>query len=89
MKINCDGSFKQEIEQAGTRVILRDHKGKVSAGSNIVFAADSTLVAEAYALKEGGNLALQSNLQQVEIETDSSIVFSEITNCGRTKHWKI
>ncbi|XVE81616.1 hypothetical protein DITRI_Ditri15bG0079400 [Diplodiscus trichospermus] len=85
IKINCDGSFKPSLGKIGFGVVIRDHDGLLLDEKNGVVNADCPLVVETQAIKEGTHLALMKKLDDVEIETDSPLVYSDIVSTGKGK----
>ena len=59
-KVNCDVAFKKDVQRVGVRIIVRDHKGRVSAET----------IASYYAAQ----LCNQMGLQRVILEGDAKTV---------------
>ncbi|XVE81524.1 hypothetical protein DITRI_Ditri15bG0071400 [Diplodiscus trichospermus] len=79
-KINYNASYRKANGKAHFGVIIRDHAGRLLDGVNDNIEADCALVAKAWAVREGINLALNRNLYKVIFEMDSTIVCSEINS---------
>ncbi|XVE77715.1 hypothetical protein DITRI_Ditri13aG0085300 [Diplodiscus trichospermus] len=61
IKINCDGSFLPTNGNASIGVVIQDHHGRLIDGLNREIKAESALVAEAWAVLEGINLAVEKS----------------------------
>ena len=70
-------------------IVVRNNECKLVDGIYAKVKADSALVAEALAVREGFKLAIAKDYRKVEIEMDSLIVYSKITKIRKEKQWKI
>jgi ribonuclease HI len=75
IKLNTDGSFRQESGIGGGGAVLRDHHGRFIAGSCHFFPACSDPErAELLACRQGLRLAMERGEQRVILEVDSTNV---------------
>ena len=88
-KINCDGGFKKESDEAGIGVVMRNAEGKLVDGYYGKVKADSVLVVEAKAVKRGVKLAIEKNYHKVIVKMDSKIVHDEIVKEKMEINWRI
>ena len=58
-KVNCDGAFDSMTKATGTSIIVRSSEGAVVDGINGKKMADSVLMAETMALKDGIGLVIE------------------------------
>jgi hypothetical protein len=80
VKLNCDGSFKQEDGTAGAGMILRDDTGKVIfSACRQLFNCEDPFEAEAKACEEGIRLASQWSEKPVMVELDCSALIGAIS----------
>jgi hypothetical protein len=71
LKINVDAAFSEDTGDAAIGVIARDHLGHISLAASIVIDKCSDAEeAEACAIREGLNLAVEYNLKPNAIESD-------------------
>ncbi|OMO55834.1 hypothetical protein COLO4_35856 [Corchorus olitorius] len=61
LKLNCDGAFKDGTEDCGIGAVIRDADAKVIAGLNKSVNTNSSIMAEALAVREGLELAEYEN----------------------------
>jgi ribonuclease HI len=66
-----DGAWDNSSSFAGSGVIIRDSLGNFIAGSSIIHKVSSAIEAEAFALVDGIQLAVQLNQDNVILESDS------------------
>ncbi|MQL72013.1 hypothetical protein Taro_004346 [Colocasia esculenta] len=79
LKLNVDGAFMKTSGRAGGGGILRDHEGNMCwAFSRAYHDLNSSLAAEAMAIKDG--LSICCNKGVTEVETDSLNLFQILTN---------
>ncbi|RYR36428.1 hypothetical protein Ahy_A09g041389 [Arachis hypogaea] len=71
LKVNSDAAFSIGTKTGATASVIRDHTGKILGGSATVIQANSSLSAEAQALREAVILVENLNIQRTIIETDS------------------
>nr|XP_025703912.1 uncharacterized protein LOC112805796 [Arachis hypogaea] len=71
LKVNSDAAFSIGTKTGATASVIRDHTGKILGGSATVIQANSSLSAEAQALREAVILVENLNIQRAIIETDS------------------
>ncbi|RYR68791.1 hypothetical protein Ahy_A03g015257 [Arachis hypogaea] len=71
LKINSDALFSSGTKSGATASVIKDHTEKILGGSASVIQANSSLSAEAQAVREAVILAENLNIQNVIIETDS------------------
>ena len=88
-KINCDGGFKKESDEAGIGVVVRNAEGKLVDGYSGTVKADNVLVVEAKAVKRGVKLAIEKNYHKVIVEMDSKTVHDEIVKEKMERNWRI
>ena len=89
IKINSDGAFDMNNKEAGSGVIARSSEGKFVAGTNRKFTAGSAVQAEAMAVKDAVNLAIERKFQKVCFEMDSKELILVLTNKCSNIDWKI
>ena len=88
-KINCDGALDLKTKEAGAGVIVRDYKGEVVDGKCRRGMAESPLMAEALAVREGVFLALEKKWQKIEIEIDSRELYNGLIMNYKQMDWRI
>ena len=67
-----DAAYSDNLRQGGTGVGMRDHNGKLLKAQAIWYEfAASALVMEAFAVRDGVQLALDRGIREVEVETDA------------------
>ena len=78
-KVNVDGAVFAHIQQAGVVVVIRNHKGKVTAAmSKRIHQVLGPLEIEAKAMEEGISFACDVGIREVVLECDSKIVFDAL-----------
>ncbi|XP_062014653.1 uncharacterized protein LOC133731252 [Rosa rugosa] len=87
VKINVDAAWSDASKACGLGVVLRDHPGAVVGGSIRSDMCGSALVAEAKAILDGVNYALQHDITKVIVESDALEVVSEIQSKRKNKNW--
>lgn len=81
LKINFDGSFKQETMQGTWGFIIRNHEGSaVLAGTGNLGAVHGALLAETMACKQALEAAEHFGMSHIVIETDSTLLKEAITS---------
>ena len=81
--MNCDGVYKEIIKgsrqkSAGIGVIIKDENGRVVTGMSKKVEVNSSLKAEATAMREGILLAEAVGIKKVVMETYSKVLFKEL-----------
>ena len=72
VKINVDAAFSKVTREGRTGIGIRDHNGKLLRGQAIWYeSAYNALAMEAYAVRDGIQLAIDVGIHEVTIETDS------------------
>ncbi|MQM14351.1 hypothetical protein Taro_047283 [Colocasia esculenta] len=72
LKLNVDGAFNMTLGTAGGGGILRDHKGNMCcAFAKPYYGLESSLAAEAFALRDGLSICCSKGVYEVLVETDS------------------
>ncbi|MQM14076.1 hypothetical protein Taro_047005 [Colocasia esculenta] len=72
LKLNVDGAFKGTSGEAGGGGILRDHEGNMcSAFAKAYYGLNSSLAAEALALRDDISIYCRTGASEVLVETDS------------------
>ncbi|MQL86535.1 hypothetical protein Taro_019068 [Colocasia esculenta] len=72
LKLNVDGAFKGTSGEAGGGGILHDHEGNMcSAFAKAYYGLNSSLAAEALALRDGISICRRMGASEVLVETDS------------------
>ncbi|MQL68861.1 hypothetical protein Taro_001149 [Colocasia esculenta] len=81
LKLNVDGAFMMTSGRAGGGGILRDHEGNMCwAFAWTYHVLNSSLAAEAMALKDGLSICCSKGVTEVRVETDSLNLFQLFTN---------
>jgi len=81
LKINFDGAFRRETQEAACGFIIRNHLGEsVPAGAANISPAMDALAAETTACLFALEFAERHGISRVELETDSSQVREAITS---------
>ncbi|WMV59346.1 hypothetical protein MTR67_052731 [Solanum verrucosum] len=83
IKLNVDGSFKQNTTNGGTGGILRDHLGNWIAGFSCKVKEVNAHHAEILALLHGLSLAKRLNINRFHMETDSQVLINNIKSNTR------
>ena len=89
VKVNGDSAFSQKSERAGIGVVIRDDEGALMDGVGGEVKADSALMTEALACREGLKLAVNRKYAKVEIEMDLEVLFSYLTKPRIISVWKL
>lgn len=89
IKINVDGAWDSTSHVAGTGVIIRGTNGKFIAGSALSSSTSSIIEAEATALVNGIKVAVQLNLENVILESDSQEIMTALDNHIERGNWRI
>ena len=94
VKINCDGAFKIKQgsvteNEVGIGVVIRNKNREMVAGITKKVLIGSSIEAEAVALREGVWLAAERKMDRIMLETDSEILYKEITGRRKIGCWKI
>ncbi|XP_062020639.1 uncharacterized protein LOC133737027 [Rosa rugosa] len=75
VKVNCDGAFQPATRKGGAGVVIRDANGDFQVGAaRPLPLVTSPFHAELMVLKEGINLAVALQHEQVLFESDSSLL---------------
>ncbi|XP_062021219.1 uncharacterized protein LOC133737729 [Rosa rugosa] len=75
VKVNCDGAFQPATRKGGAGVVIRDANGDFQVGAaRPLPLVTSHFHAELMALKEGINLAVALQHEQVLFESDCSLL---------------
>ncbi|WOL00435.1 beta-glucosidase 22-like [Canna indica] len=69
-----------KLHEGGLGVVIRDCSGSCLGGASLVYQGDSILVLEALAILEGLKMAINRNLSDFIIESDSATVVKSLTN---------
>ncbi|EOY19200.1 Retrotransposon, unclassified-like protein [Theobroma cacao] len=80
LKLNVDGSSKDEFQNAAGGGVLRDHTGNLIFGFSENFGYQNSLQAELLALHRGLCLCMEYNVSRVWIEVDAQVVIQMIQN---------
>ncbi|KAK9279529.1 hypothetical protein L1049_013208 [Liquidambar formosana] len=81
--MNADGAWREKDKVGGIEVIIRDEKGAFLAGfAKKIEAVLFAQAVEAYALREGLNLALESRFKSLEVEGDAQPVIKCLQKRG-------
>ncbi|KAK9913636.1 hypothetical protein M0R45_037446 [Rubus argutus] len=89
IKINVDGAWDSTSKVAGAGVIIRGQNGNFIAGSATISSTSSVIEAEAAALVKGMKLAVQLNLDNVVLESDSQELINALDNHIERGNWRI
>ncbi|MQM09134.1 hypothetical protein Taro_042000 [Colocasia esculenta] len=80
LKLNVDGAFKITSGEAGGGGILRDHEGNMCwAFTRKYYGLNSSLAAEALALRDGLSICCSKGVTEVLVETDSLNLLQIVT----------
>lgn len=77
-KLNTDGSVSKNPGRAGVGGLIRDHNGRWIGGFGRPLGITNSLMAEAWALREGLCLARRLGIQDLCIELDAKVLFNLI-----------
>ena len=78
IKINVDASFLEETHQGGTGLGVRNHEGTLIRAQALWYESGlSPMVMEAYAVRDGVQLAYELGYRKVIIETDAKLVVDQ------------
>lgn len=91
-KINVDGAFVQQIGEAGTGIVIRDHVGDVLLTSwNVIRSCQSPEEAEAQACRDGLRLAADWIQMPVILESDCANVVASLTSGAKNRSplWQV
>ncbi|XP_073368000.1 uncharacterized protein [Aegilops tauschii subsp. strangulata] len=78
IKINVDASFLEETHQGGTGLGVRNHEGTLIRAQALWYESGlSAMVMEAYAVRDGVQLAYELGYRKVIIETDAKLVVDQ------------
>ncbi|XVF49464.1 hypothetical protein PTKIN_Ptkin04bG0014700 [Pterospermum kingtungense] len=91
-RVNCDGAFEShgEMKKAGTGVVIRDmRQGFWWKGKAKFVHVNTRLVAEAYALKAGMDVAKGRALNSIILESDSEIFIKALEGKKGKLSWKV
>ncbi|KAM3391191.1 hypothetical protein ACQJBY_012702 [Aegilops geniculata] len=83
IKVNVDASFHEETHQGGTGLGIRNHKGTLLRAQAVWYDAGlSAMAMEAYAIRDGVQLACDLGMQKVIVETSAqTVVYMWSTRC--------
>lgn len=84
-----DGAWNQNTNQGSTGAVIRDSMGCFVAGAAKSFVAHSSIEAEAAALIEGMKLAINLNLDNIIVESDSKELILALDNHIEKGNWRI
>ncbi|EOX95348.1 Uncharacterized protein TCM_004861 [Theobroma cacao] len=83
LKLNVDGSSKDEFQNAAGGGVLRDHTGNLIFGFSENFGYQNSLQAELLALHRGLCLCMEYNVSRVWIEVDAQVISVRISHIHR------
>ncbi|KAF7823087.1 putative ribonuclease H-like domain-containing protein [Senna tora] len=86
LKMNVDGSCWLHTSEIGCGGVLRDSNGRWISGFSKNMGYGSSVLAEAWAVKIGLELAKNSSVQNLSLEADSLIVINMIKNGVEIDH---
>ena len=78
IKINCDGTFKEEDQKEAYGLIVRNPDGGIQWCESGVMAARFPLLAEAWAVIRACNWAVENNSPATIIESDSKMLIESL-----------
>ncbi|XP_062021040.1 uncharacterized protein LOC133737519 [Rosa rugosa] len=88
LKINTDAAWHSDSLSCGVAAIVRNHHGRVIAGSVKTLSAPSVFAAEAFAMNEGMVLALSFPHRHVELASDSQSLIKSLTTNVPPADWQ-
>ncbi|XVF02859.1 hypothetical protein REPUB_Repub04eG0210900 [Reevesia pubescens] len=77
--MNYDDAFKASTREAAIGVVVRDNDGKLIDGLGVCVAANSVVMTEAKAVREGLKLVSEKKFPKVVVEMDYAIVYKAIS----------
>lgn len=86
VKLNTDGSFDPATGMASTGRILRDSNGRWLGSFHRYLLANSSLMAEFWALRDGLNFAKEEHVTKLEVETDALGVIQLLNDHEMANH---
>ncbi|MQM12600.1 hypothetical protein Taro_045520 [Colocasia esculenta] len=87
LKLNVDGAFKSTSGEAGGGGIVRDQNGNMlCAFAHAYHGLNSSLAAEALAMRDGISMCCRNGISKVMIETDSHNLV-QIMTAQQACHW--
>ncbi|OMO80574.1 hypothetical protein COLO4_24033 [Corchorus olitorius] len=87
-KVNCDAAFDNKAKEACLGVVIRNADAEVVGGTAVKKAADSCLIAEGYAVREGLKEARRMKIPKIIVESDSQTLVNCILASGEGR-WEI
>ncbi|XP_056695682.1 uncharacterized protein [Spinacia oleracea] len=88
LKLNVDGSWK-DLNEAGGGGVFRGVSGNWYMGFSSKYDASLPLAAELYAIREGLTMAVDYDIQNLELETDATILIKLLHNLDDTYHHEL
>jgi ribonuclease HI len=81
VKLNVDASFHEDAKAGSMGAVLRDYRGEcIAAPSSYIENVNSATMAEAYAMKEGLDLACRMGCNNIIAESDSLEVIAAMND---------
>lgn len=88
LKLNVDGSWK-ELNEAGGGGDFRGVSGNWYMGFSSKYDVATPLAAQLYAIREGLTMAVDYDIQNLELETDAAILVKLLNNLDDTYHHEL
>ncbi|QHO04625.1 Putative ribonuclease H protein [Arachis hypogaea] len=86
IKLNVDGSFYENQNNAACGVVFRDHLGRYIAGFSCNLGSCSIKQVEIWGVVCGLQIAVAKNFHQIIVETDSTSVLELVKSGCVTRH---
>ncbi|KAM5577819.1 hypothetical protein ABKV19_008253 [Rosa sericea] len=85
--VNCDTAW-QNPNLGGLGIIIWDHNGSLVGGEAIFSCSSLVEMAEARAVLHGLNLAIDMNMKNVRIQSDSLNLIVDLNSNGKYLNWR-
>lgn len=89
MKINCDAEVSIKEGKGAVGVVARDSDGGLKAGRGRQTHVGGVLVAEAEALRDGPQSALEMRRSNVTYEADPKLLILELGTAPEQASWQL